>query len=87
MAQTGYALTQRDKDEFNRIIRKVDSIRGAGVVNNPNNISINSTAPKRQRGSTSDDLPTPQYQYMVIGAISQNQLGAFFTPAVSMSMT
>jgi hypothetical protein len=29
-------------------------------------------------------LPVPQYQWMVLGAISQNQRGAFFTPAVSM---
>jgi hypothetical protein len=85
MPQVGYALTQKDRDDFNRIVRKVDSIRGPGVVNNPTNISINppQVVPKH-RAASGDELPTPQYQYMMIGARSQNQLGAFFTPAVSM---
>lgn len=38
----GYVFSDHDKSEWNRIRRKVDSIRGPGVVNSPDSITISS---------------------------------------------
>jgi hypothetical protein len=45
---TQYVFTEADKREFNRLRKKIDSIKGPGVVNTPTAIYVNSQT--RQHG-------------------------------------
>jgi hypothetical protein len=75
-----YVFTERDKAEFNRIRRKIDSIRGPGVTNGPDAIAI--FVPQASGGVTvapKVELPIGQYPGMVWITVANNQ-AAFAYP-------
>jgi hypothetical protein len=75
MAVTKVAFTPAAATKIATVVKQ--------VLNEPIDLRGRTTLVRTRGGS----IQQPQYQWMVIGAISQNQVGAFFTPAVSMSMT
>lgn len=73
-----YLFSERDRAEFERIRRKIDSIRGPGVTNMPDAISIAIVATATRRtGEAGGDarLPVGQYVGMFYGDVGPNVAG------------
>lgn len=82
-AEKQYVLSERDKQEFNRVRRKIDSIRGPGVVNGPDSIAI--MPPTSSGGGTTQrpqSLPIGQFPGMVWITVANNQAAFAFPFAV-----
>lgn len=73
-------LTQQEAATLRRIVRKVDSIRGVGVVNSPDSISIIATTGPNRRAVSggATGLPPAGLQETVLKAVVDNTWGVGF---------
>jgi hypothetical protein len=70
-----YIFNERDKAEFNRLRRKIDSLRGPNVKNTHETISIGPAAGMRRVVQSVDDAQG-EFIYSEWVVVAQNRMGA-----------